>query len=224
MMLLERRRTDLTERMDDPDCDLQKLERTYRHFTTLNRLIAGWSGIYKIWIRPRLKAGPATLLDIGCGGGDVARYLHHQATRDGLALTATGIDPDARAIAYARRQDNPAGVHFRQVHSSEVSESFDFVVSNHLLHHLTGKELTRLAGESARLSRTAAIHNDLHRHPVAYAGHSVLGLAFPGSFIREDGLTSLRRAYTPAELKGALPDGWRVENRFPFRLLAIHEA
>ena len=44
-------------------------------------------------------------------------------------------------------------------------------------------------------------------------------LPFRGSFIRADGLTSIRRSYTAAELRAAAPPGWKVRPGFPFRNL-----
>ena len=47
MIDLSRRETDLVELMDDPDCDLDALRRTYAHFSTVNRLVAGWRPLYR---------------------------------------------------------------------------------------------------------------------------------------------------------------------------------
>lgn len=222
-LLLGPRRPDLVERMDDPDCDRARLDATYRHFTTLNRLIAGWGTIYARWIRPRLAEGPASLVDIGCGGADVAWLLARRARRDGYSLSVTGVDPDPRAIEYARRRE---GVEVLACDSSRLAatgRTFDFVVSNHVLHHLSDAQRAGLLADSERLARRAVIHNDIRRDDIGYAAFSVFGMAFPGSFIREDGLRSLRRAYTVAELGAVLPAGWRVRRLEPFRLLAVHE-
>jgi hypothetical protein len=48
-------------------------------------------------------------------------------------------------------------------------------------------------------------------------------LPFHGSYIRQDGLTSIRRSYTAAELRAAAPPGWTVVPRPPFRNLLILE-
>ena len=44
--LLAHRAAGLVERMDDPDCDPQKLRRTYVQFEIVNRLISGWGRLY----------------------------------------------------------------------------------------------------------------------------------------------------------------------------------
>jgi hypothetical protein len=66
------------------------------------------------------------------------------------------------------------------------------------------------------------VHSDIARSRFAYGA---FGLAtaplFPGSFIRADGLTSIRRSYTARELREAVGPGWRVIQQNPTRLLAV---
>lgn len=227
MALLRTRALDAVEEMDRPDCDPARLDRTYAQFALVNRAVSGWRGIYRRQLRPRLAAGTATtLLDIGCGGGDVPVLLARWAARDGLRLEITAIDPDPRAAAFAARWRSRAGVTFRRQSAAELlgaGARFDVVVSNHVLHHLGAAELTGFLAESAALSTGTVIHNDLRRNAAAYALFSAAALPFYGSYIRQDGLTSIRRSYTAAELRAAAPPGWTVVPRPPFRNLLILE-
>ena len=43
-----------------------------------------------------------------------------------------------------------------------------------------------------------------------------------GSYIRKDGLTSIRRSFRPVELEGALPAGWAVWPQSVFRYLLVY--
>src|SRR5690606_12688552 len=84
---LRRRATHLAEFMDDPDCDRRMLDRTYRRFTYVNAVVSGWRATYRDVIRPLLSpTEPRTLLDVGCGGGDLSRALARWARRDGVRL------------------------------------------------------------------------------------------------------------------------------------------
>lgn len=215
------RDTTLRELMDDPDADERALARTYAGFRIINPVVAGWRGVYRRLIRPLLSRGEErTLLDVGSGGGDVTRSLARWAAREGLRLRVTGIDPDERAHAFARAQPPVAGVTFQRAFLSDVDERFDFVLSNHVLHHLD--DVPAFLRESAERARILTAHSDLARSRLAYAAFSVLSAPFfAGSFIRVDGLTSLRRSFTMEELRAIVPDGWRVVATAPSRLLAI---
>jgi 2-polyprenyl-3-methyl-5-hydroxy-6-metoxy-1,4-benzoquinol methylase len=245
------RESDAVEIMDGPDCDPQRLERTYAEFRYINAVVSGWRAIYRRDIRPLLSASEnSTLLDVGAGGGDVARALARWAVRDRVRLSVTAIDPDARAHAFAISQPALFGLQFRQALSSElVAEGarFDFVVSNHVLHHLDAAELGGLLFDSERLCRRRVLHADIERSAWGYAGFGVGTFPFfRDSYIREDGLTSIRRSFTARELRAALveaglaaglttggvasagrssearsagPAGWHVTREVPSRLV-----
>jgi 2-polyprenyl-3-methyl-5-hydroxy-6-metoxy-1,4-benzoquinol methylase len=223
--LLRERAADAVEEMDLPGCDPARLDRTYAQFALVNRVVSGWRGIYLHQLRPRLRDGSATtLLDIGCGGGDVPVMLSRWAARDGLRLEVTAVDPDPRASHFAAEHHKASGVRFRQAYAAElVNEglSYDFVVSNHVLHHLSPDEFPAFVAESAKLCRGRVIHNDLRRSPWAYALFFAGSWPLTGSYIRQDGLTSIRRSYTTEELRAAAPAGWTVARRAPYRNLLI---
>ncbi|WP_233433683.1 class I SAM-dependent methyltransferase [Deinococcus radiophilus] len=212
--------------MDDPHCDLDALQRTYQQFGAVNALVAGWPLVYRRFIRPYLRRERAnTLLDIGCGGGDVARGLIRLAALDGYTLRVLGIDADPRAIAYAQAQPPYSGLHFRCAMSGELvqeGQRFDFVVSNHLLHHLTAPELQSLLDDCAALA-ARTVHADIERSALAWVGFGVLMTPlFRDSFIVPDGLLSICRSYRLNELRRAVPPDWEVRRPFPFRLLLTH--
>lgn len=224
---MARRDTESREFMDEPDCDPHRLERTYRHFTTVNRLVSGWRRIYRERIRPHLTAHtPTTVLDIGFGGGDIPRALARWAAEDGLALHITAIDPDARAILHVHRLPT-AGVHFEQASTADLvaqGDTFDMVISNHVLHHLDAREVSTLLDDSLALSRHLVIHNDLSRGRLGYHLYAAATVSLSRrSFVHQDGLLSIRRSYRPPELRSQVPPEWRVEPMFPQRLLLTHE-
>ncbi|WP_144710823.1 methyltransferase domain-containing protein [Curtobacterium pusillum] len=225
---LTRRAVDLQELMDDPDCDPRALARTFRRFALVNALVSGWRAAWRTHVAPALPAnGRGRVLDVGCGGGDLARALVRWAAADGFEVEVVGADPDERAIAAANRS-TPRGVTFRQQSSAELvaaGERFDVVVSNHVLHHLGDEERHGFLADSERLASSRSLHSDIRRSASAYRAYAV-GSTFvaAGTFVRVDGLRSIRRSFTLPELHDALPPGWRAERATPHRVLAIHDA
>ncbi|WP_313810756.1 methyltransferase domain-containing protein [Glutamicibacter sp.] len=219
------------EEMDRPDCDALLLRRTYAQFPLVNRAVSGWRKNYEQFIRPVLrKQGHSRILDIGCGGGDIAVNLYRWALADGLQVTVCGIDPDQRAIDFARAAGRRRGipesvVEFLPVGSSQLAadgERFDVVLSNHLLHHLTPSELQQLMADTEKLCPAVALHSDIRRSRLALVLFGAATLPLAGtSFIRRDGLVSIRRSFTAEELAQRARPGWEVEAASPYRNLLI---
>jgi 2-polyprenyl-3-methyl-5-hydroxy-6-metoxy-1,4-benzoquinol methylase len=229
---LKHRDADLRELMDDPECDPIRLARTYARFGPLNAVVASPHATYRRWIRPRLRRDrPARLLDIGTGGADFPRQVLRWARRDGLRLEAIGIDPDSRAIDYARSLPSLDGLSLRQATSAELrGEQFEIIVSNHVLHHLEPGGLEDILADSKRLSAPGGVvvHGDIERSAGAYAAYAALTGPLRGSLLRDtfiptDGLLSIRRSYTAPELVAKVPAGWRVKRGFPWRLEVVWE-
>jgi len=99
--LLRDRASDAVEEMDLPGCDPGRLERTYAQFALVNRAVAGWRGIYRSRIRPRLSTASATsLLDIGCGWGPIALTMGLMAPLGVLALLMQAALPTHHYVNY----------------------------------------------------------------------------------------------------------------------------
>lgn len=225
---LSTRAVDARELMDDDDADEVALAQTYLRFRTVNALISGPGAVYRRDVRPRARAGRIRILDVGAGGGDLCRALAASLRRDGLTAEITALDPDERAMRWAEAHDAGAGIRYRCADTREVAttgETFDVVLSNHLMHHLTVEQLGQVLADTRTMVSDGGIvaHHDIARSAVAYALYTAVTWPFArnflaGSFIREDGLTSIRRSYTAAELRALAPEGWTVQESLPARL------
>jgi 2-polyprenyl-3-methyl-5-hydroxy-6-metoxy-1,4-benzoquinol methylase len=228
---LKERANQLRELADEPDCDRTTLYNTYIQFKTLNLLASRWRSIYEVDIKPFLESEnrTLTLLDVGCGGGDIALSIAKWAAQDNLCLKITAIDMDIRAIDFANNQNNPYNVEFCNISTSELiaqNRSFDFIISNHFIHHLNSNELKEILSEIEPMARKMIIFNDIERSPLLYYYYAALGFVlkpfFPKSFIWVDGLRSIMRGYTPSELRAIAGDRWQVKPLFFSRLLLVY--
>lgn len=229
-MTLAVRDIELEELMDDPECDPERLRATLRRFGTINRLVSGWGTVYRTTLGPHLGSlgRPARVLDLGSGGGDIVLRLAGLAAKSGLDVHWTGVDPDDRAHAVAVGRGAPSNIVFRCTDASALvaeGDTFDAVLSNHVLHHL-GADAAGFLAQSRDLSHGLVLHGDIARSRPAFGLYAVGITPFaPGTFLRTDGLRSIRRSFTAAELQGLLdradPGAWSVEAPVPFRLLAV---
>lgn len=218
----------ITELMDEPDCDRQALFNTYRQFRFINSLISRWRRVYTNYIRPFALAGnrTCTILDIGFGGGDIPLKLHKWCTEDSITPRITAIDTDERAFEFVTQLETPDSIFFNLVSSSDLVTQglkFDFVISNHLLHHLHGQALDDILEESKILSSHRVLFNDIERSDLGYLLFNLLSRPiFRSSFITHDGLASIKRSFTFHELVEKAPVGWQVKRLFPYRLLLTY--
>jgi 2-polyprenyl-3-methyl-5-hydroxy-6-metoxy-1,4-benzoquinol methylase len=221
----EQRVENLRERLEDPAAEISRVRNTYRQFFIVNRLFSRWDHLYRRFLRP-LMADPSstyTLLDIGCGGGDIDLRLLSWAERDGRDLQITAIDRNEQALAIAREQARHPALSFRQVSLEKLSregQTFDFIISNHVLHELVSEVLLPFLAASQAMAQKLVLFSDVARSTWGAAAFTIsMGPFLHHSFTVEDGITSLRRAYTVKELRALAPPPWQVEPLFPSRLL-----
>ncbi|MFH5834011.1 methyltransferase domain-containing protein [Halalkalibaculum sp. DA3122] len=228
-LYLKERDLHTQERMDDPLCDRDTLFNTYRQFRLINRLVSRWKSIYKKYIRPyALSHGRScSILDIGFGGGDIPITLARWCANDNITPRIVAIETDDRAFEFVRELNAPDTVSFRLASSTAMAARkvrYDFVISNHLLHHLEANQVRTVLHEARILCRHRVLFNDIKRSDIGYLLFNLLSRPlFRNSFITEDGLTSIKRSYTHKELEKSVPEGWQVHSLFPYRLLLTYE-
>jgi len=225
---LSHRQPSLVEFMDKDDCDLIKLENTYKQFSIINGLLSNWKRIYNNRLKPKMKDSKRSysLLDIGFGGGDIPLAISNWAKKDGIKLQITAIETDSRAFQYAQSLQSDPSVSFLKCSSTDLVNEhklFDFVISNHVLHHLDEESALKVLNEAKTLANTLVIFNDIERSDIGYLLFNIFSRPlFWNSFITADGLTSIKRCYTKYELQHLAPNNWQVERSFPFRLLLTY--
>lgn len=226
---LRHRQPDIVEEMDKPDCDPDKLFRTYQHFASINWFLSSWRYVYSKRLKPIMRDQKRTysLLDIGFGGGDIPLAISQWAKRDGFDLRIIAIETDERALEYVQRLPTDEKVSFLYSSSSDLVETgdqFDFTISNNLLHHLSDTQLKELTSDSESLTKKLVIFNDIRRSDVGLMlYHLYSRLFFRNSFVTVDGLASIKRSFTNNELTQLGLKDWKVESLYPFRLLLTHD-
>jgi 2-polyprenyl-3-methyl-5-hydroxy-6-metoxy-1,4-benzoquinol methylase len=199
------------EKMELPDPDMPSVRRTIRQFSVINVLFSASSRLYRTHFFRIMAQEPErtyTLLDVGAGGCDIAIRAIREARTRGLMLNITALDNDERILPLAlhaiREYPEIRIVRGTALDLSRLGQ-FDFIFSNHLLHHLTWDEIRLFLEQVIPLTRRAFVMNDLRRSQWAYLGFTIFSwLMTPRSYHHHDGRLSIRRAFLPGELRDFL--------------------
>jgi SAM-dependent methyltransferase len=199
----------------------------------LNRWLGGLSALTR-HLYPRLAAAeaPCTLLDLGTGSAQVPLAIARWARAHQVAAKVIGLDWAPRNLAVARWRTNVgAQVSLLLADSQRVpmrERAVDFVISSLFLHHFAPEAVVDLLRSSYGLARRGLIMTDLVRGVLPGLA---FGLVQPvlarHPLTRHDGQLSIRRAYTPAELRALAAaaglSNARVYAHWPWRMTLVAE-
>jgi ubiquinone/menaquinone biosynthesis C-methylase UbiE len=215
------------ELMDAPDIEPGLLRRTLLDLESVNRYLGGVRAVIDA-VGPLVRAGqPLTLLDIGCGGGDLPRALVKHLELRHIPHQVVAIDRNLSTIDLARRWSMGYGVDISAadaLHLPFGDATFDVVIASMTLHHFDDGPRIEVLREMARVARRRVIINDLERCWQNYVGARFLAATvWRRSLARHDGPISVRRGFTANELSRDLRTAGmsrvRVDRRFFYRLV-----
>jgi len=215
-----------TELLDDPAADADTVESSLRDIAVANRWLGGTAaalhGLGRV-LAGMPRGSRATLLDIGTGHGDLPRAAVRWGQRRGIEIVPVGLELNAVAAALALKAGIPTAV--ADAASPPVApRSVDVVLLSQVAHHFSRDSVARLAGTCNDLARRGVVIADLRRSAIAALGFRIgARLLRFDPVTRLDGVTSVRRGFSPRELEALLRGSGIsavVERRPGFRLVA----
>jgi SAM-dependent methyltransferase len=201
-----RRRSHEQEWLDRDDIDPAELRAVLRDLARFNTAFFGHSPILK-WLgrvlgRERNCSGP-TILDVGCGYGDLLRAIRRWSNKRNLKPTLLGVDLNPETIRIAREvtdQDDQIEFAVMDVFDLPPGRRFDLIVSSLVAHHLSDEKLRDFLVLLERASTQGWLIYDLQRHRLLY---EVIGaasrLARLHPMVTKDGQISVMRSLTRKE-------------------------
>ena len=202
-----RYRSHLTEKMDDFSISGVELRKTLITLGRINRWLGGnrvtLNGIKKV-LNGHPKEQPITILDLGCGGGDMLRDVAEFGVQSGYSFRIIGIDANENTLGYAKELSNSfPDIKFLHcnIFSNEFEQmEYDLVLTSLFLHHFDDKELETLLKRILEKASIGIVVNDLHRHPMAYFLFRLLCVFTNNKMVKEDGLVSILKGFKREEL------------------------
>lgn len=203
-------RTNTPEIMDDFSIRGDELRQTLDEIAGINHLLGGNSvtlqGVREL-LRKIPKSETISILDIGCGNGDMLRMLSDFGGQKGWNFELRGIDANIATIAYAQELSAlyPNITYLSgDVFNPEFEKlEYDIALCTLTLHHFSDQEILQLVNILNKQANIGLVINDLHRDKLAYRLFQVFGWAFRlGKMPKNDGLVSILRGFKKEELIG----------------------
>ena len=201
-------RSSETEIMDDFTMKGVLFRDTLDKLEIINRLLGGnkvtINGLKEL-LKNQSKNKIITIVDLGCGHGDILRDIAKFGRRNNYTFRLIGIDANIAAIAYAKELSSEySELSFKaiDVFSEDFKkQSYDIVLCTLFLHHFKNNELISFLKTTIEKATIGVVVNDLHRHKLAYYLFKLIGFFVKNKMIREDGLTSILRAFKKKDLE-----------------------
>ena len=173
------------------------------------------------------------VLDLACGGGDIAIRLATRARRLNIPMTIHGCDISPTALQVARAASERAGhsemefFHHNALRDP-LPQGYDVIMCSLFLHHLAEDEARLVITAMATAARRAILIDDLLRTRLGYAlcwiGCRILTLS---PIVHVDGPLSVQGAFTVPEVQRLAEQchltGVKIQRHFPERFLLSWE-
>lgn len=196
------------EIMDDFQLEGEELKDSLDKIAKINQLLGGnkvtLEGIEKL-LNKSSKNQTITIVDIGCGNGDMLRALANFGIKNNYNLKLIGIDANQFTVDYAKSlSKNYENITYQC--ENVFDENFkivahDIVLFTLTLHHFTDEEIYKLLTVFHTNAKIGIIINDLHRSKLAYRLFQLICFVFQlNQLSKTDGLISILRGFKKEEL------------------------
>ncbi|MEP7148199.1 MAG: methyltransferase domain-containing protein [Acidobacteriota bacterium] len=205
--MFEERSTEL-ERIDTGDYTPAEYVTFLREIAFINRYVGDKRALRKTLLAEIVEKDlrDFSVLDVGCGSGELLRIIAEFAAKSGRDAKLTGVDLDPISSATTKS----GSYEFPEIGSVRgdafqlpfADGAFDYAISSLFFHHLTDEQIPFVMKEMSRVARRGIFVIDLHRDPVAYLGYKIFCFVFRISeLVRHDGSLSIRKGFREGELR-----------------------
>ena len=194
--------------MDQPGVPPEETQQALRELEMINKLLGGYHVVLDALDQLEWKK-PMTIMDLGCGGGDMLRAIAAWAEIKKHDVNLIGVDMNPVMTQFASEQSKQyPNIVYKTMNVFDdelLLKKVDISMNSLFCHHFDNSELIGLISRMNQLSAVAVIINDLHRHPIAYYSIKILTAIFSKThLVKYDGPISVLRALTRKEWQNVL--------------------
>lgn len=226
-------RVDQDELLDQGEGSLEDVRINLDEIWRINQAFAGLRSLTRA-LNPTVlrQSQPIRIVDLGTGSGKLALHLRRWGQKHRVKVQVYPLDLSPRHLSIV--QDNVRStpdIHLVQADGLSLPfapGSMDYFISSLFMHHFPPDVLVNLLRETYRLARRGIIMNDIVRGYLPLAAFLLTQPIFARHYVtRHDGIVSIKRAYTAAELvemarAAGIPNP-RVITHFPWRMTLVAE-
>jgi 2-polyprenyl-3-methyl-5-hydroxy-6-metoxy-1,4-benzoquinol methylase len=202
-----KQRSDKEELMDDFSIGGDLLRDTLDKLENINRWLGGnkvtIKGLKNI-LKNHTKEQEITIIDVGCGHGDILRDVAIFGRKHNYKFKLIGVDANPTAIDYANElsTDFPElSFETQDIFSNDFkNRKYDVLLATLFFHHFKEPALVSFLESSLKSVRIGVVVNDLHRHKLAYYLFMLLSIFISNKMIINDGLISVLRGFKREDL------------------------
>jgi len=194
--------------MDDLEMSGDTLINTLDQLGRINKWLGGnqvtLTGI-KALLTNHPKDQEVSMVDFGCGHGDMLRQIADWGRKKGFTFRLIGIDANQTTIDYAIELSDsyPEITYLKEdALAEDVKETtYDIALCTLFLHHFEDDVALAFLQKMLKQSSLGVVINDLHRHPMAYSLFWLLTLFIRNHMVKTDGLISILKGFKREELE-----------------------
>ncbi|GGD93508.1 methyltransferase domain-containing protein [Planktosalinus lacus] len=203
-------RSSQSELMDQPNLSEVQLQLAYNDINKVNKLLGGnhitLNGVIQL-TKDLPVNEPVTIIDIGCGDGEILFRCEHYALENKLNWILVGLDNNDKSIALAKKRmpaESKVQFQLMDVFSDELEKVTAHIFLFSLtLHHFSNDDIIRILEKSFHQAKTGIVINDLQRSALAYRLFQLFSFCFLKSNVaKNDGLVSILRGFKKEDLRG----------------------
>lgn len=208
MLLNTKYRTDEPEIMDDFALEGDILREALDKIAKINQLLGG-NKLTLLGVKELIANSPKTteitIVDVGCGNGDMLRTLADYGIKHNFKFNLIGVDANNftvnHAIALSKKYPNIA-YRCEDIFDKPFKElKYDIVLCTLTLHHFKEDEIIEIMTTFYENASLGVVINDLHRSAISYRLFQSLCFVFQlNAMSREDGLVSILRGFKKEDL------------------------
>jgi len=200
-------RSTASENMDDFALEGQVLVDALDRLAQINRYLGG-NGITLQGVKTLLKKNPCdkeiSIIDMGCGNGDMLRRVAEFGLKNNLRLKLIGIDANEYTLNYARSLSKGFTIDYYKMNVTDddfLELKADVFLCTLTLHHFKDEEILKVISRVNENAGIGIVVNDLQRSLLAYRLFQLVCFVFQvDNMSREDGLLSILRGFQRKDL------------------------